>query len=99
MSFNWLGSPNCFFQCADFICEHNNPTLTGMWRYRHQRKHVVSNNVFLSSGELKIFARILKCARRMPKTVQPMAWISLMPIVEKIIVEKCSADKCVAIYR
>ena len=51
------------------------------------------DNIPLARRQLKIFLRTRQGKKRMPKSVQAMAWVGIVPIVEKVIVQQGSAQQ------
>ena len=57
------------------------------------------DNIPLARRQLKIFLRTGQGKKRMPKAMQPMARIGIVPIVEKVIVQQGSAQQRGAVDR
>ena len=55
-------------------------------------------HVFLDLAQLKIAFRVIESEARVAKAVQAMAFIAIMPIVQKIIVQQSAAYKRTQVY-
>ena len=55
-------------------------------------------HVFLDLAQLKIAFRVIESEARVAKAVQTVAFIAIMPIVQKIIVQQSAAYKRTQVY-
>ena len=62
------------------------------WRRGCERPHMLYNNVTLYVGQKKTFLRVLQSCFRVSKPVQTLSIAFQMPVVQKKIVQKSSAD-------
>lgn len=68
-------------QSAPFIGQAHNPCLaTRRWN-RYQRKHMAHDDIPLARRQLKIFLGTRQGKKWMPKSVQSMARIGVVPII------------------
>ena len=51
------------------------------------------DNIPLARRQLKIFLRTCQGKKRVAKAVQPMAWVGIVPVIEKVIVQQGSAQQ------
>ena len=84
---------NRLAQCAPFIRQAHNPCLTTRRRHRYQRKHMPYDNIPLARRQLKIFLRTRQGKKRVTKAMQSMAWVGIVPVIEKVIVQQGPAQQ------
>lgn len=60
---------------------------------------MMHNHVVLNCANFKIPRGILGSALGMPKAMQSVAWIGVMPIVQKIVMKQGAADKLALVHR
>ena len=57
------------------------------------------DNIPFAQRQLKIFLRTCQGKKRVAKAMQPMAWVGIVPVIEKVIVQQGSAQQRGAIDR
>ena len=57
------------------------------------------DNIPLARRQLKIFLRTRQGKKRMPKAMQPMARVGIVPVIKKVIVQQGSAQQRGAVDR
>lgn len=63
-----------------------------------QREHMRKYHVFLDLAQLKIAFCVIESEARVTETVQTVAFIAIMPIVQKIIMQQSAAYKRTQVY-
>ncbi len=84
---------NRLAQCAPFIRQAHNPCLATRRWHRHQRKHMARDNIPLARRQLKIFLRTRQGKKRVAKSMQSMARVGVVPVIEKVIVQQGPAQQ------
>ena len=57
------------------------------------------DDIPLARRQLKIFLRTCQGKKRMAKAMQPMAWVGIVPVIEKVIVQQGPAQQRGAVNR
>ena len=51
------------------------------------------DNIPFARRQLKIFLRTCQGKKRVAKAMQPMAWVGIVPVIEKVIVQQGPAQQ------
>ena len=51
------------------------------------------DNIPFARRQLKIFLRTCQGKKRVAKAMQPMAWVGIVPVIEKVVVQQGSAQQ------
>ena len=88
---------NRLAQRTRLICQAHDPRLAARRRNRHKGKHMANNDVALDGGQVKIFFGTSQGGIRMFEPMKAMTRIGIVPVIEKIIVQKCAAHQGVPV--
>ncbi len=86
-------STQSFFRCTQLIGNTENDAFRVCGRTGIQRKHVAENHIAFDFSQSEIPGSILKSKFGMKKTVETMALIGYMPVIEKVVVQQGAANQ------
>lgn len=86
-----------FLRRAPFIRQTDHPSLLGFRRQNRQRKHVPCNDIFLQPVQPVVLFCVSRRCFSVAESMPAMPVILLMPVIQKIIMQKCPSHQCPAV--